>query len=608
MLSSEYIPPVFRHKDQVNMNEENTSPTSSVVVITAHIPSILFNMEEANTESDKERKPRSRKRIKDAPTHVVSVPLRLTPQQRAMEDTRFESSRRMYNACLGEALRRCQKLRLDPDFEVAKTMPKGKKGSKESGIRNRAFCELEDAHKFTETAMMSFASGLRQSWVRDQVPSQEAQVFGRRAYRAAKRWHLGQGGKPRFKTGSRGLHTLECKDLNGDLKPAIENGVLVGIKQGKTTTLLFAPINASSGRRAKDLKIERDRLVAQVSEGHVRFVRLVRTPIRGKDTFRAQFVMNGNPPVRHEIGSGTVSIDLGPSFVAVVERTNLATDPIPLDAPVTGASIHQLALGVGDYAREIRILMRKLDRQHRHGSPCCFRINGTHKNRCEWQNRSKNARQTQSAITEIHRQLAGYRKTAHGTMVSEWLSVGPHLHLEKLNYVTWQKNFPRSVRDRAPAELIEITRRRAASAGGGVYEYSPWTTALSQTCLCGRKEKKLLSQRIHQCPDCQLVVQRDLLSAFLGMFVYPEFDSQTGAFIRDTLDLDLARKAWSAGPDVDWLAKSSADTTKHRVRRHQRPSLRSLERIKARRKRRSSSDRDVRQEPLYPSPTAQVSA
>ncbi len=193
-------------------------------------------------------------------------------------------------------------------------------------------------------------------------------------------------------------------------------------------------------------------------------------------------------------------------------------------------------------------------------------------------------------------------------MVSEWLSVGPHLHLEKLNYVTWQKNFPRSVRDRAPAELIEITRRRAASAGGGVYEYSPWTTALSQTCLCGRKEKKLLSQRIHQCPDCQLVVQRDLLSAFLGMFVYPEFDSQTGAFIRDTLDLDLARKAWSAGPDVDWLAKSSADTTKHRVRRHQRPSLRSLERIKARRKRRSSSDRDVRQEPLYPSPTAQVSA
>ncbi len=83
---------------------------------------------------------------------------------------------------------------------------------------------------------------------------------------------------------------------------------------------------------------------------------------------------------------------------------------------------------------------------------------------------------------------------------------------------------------------------------------------------------------------------------------------QTGAFIRDTLDLDLARKAWSAGPDVDWLAKSSADTTKHRVRRHQRPSLRSLERIKARHKRRSSSDRDVRQEPLYPSPTAQVSA
>ena len=315
--------------------------------------------------------------------------------------------------------------------------------------------------------------------------------------------------------------------------------------------------------------------------------------------------MDGKPPQRHEIGTGTVSIDLGPSFVAVVERCNRGTES---PSPITGAAIRQLAEGISDYTREIRRLQRKLDRQHRAGSPECFRPSGTHKAGCKWRNRSNNARQTESAIAELHRRLAAYRKTAHGTLVTEWLSVGVDLHAEKLNYIPWQKNFPRSVRDRAPGELIEIARRRAASAGGGLYEYSPWTTALSQTCLCGRKEKKPLSQRIHQCQDCGLVVQRDLLSAFLGMFVHPEVDLQRGEIIRDTLDLDLARKAWSTGPDVDWLAKSSGDTTKHRVQRPKRPSQRSLERIKARRKRRSKSDRGVRQEPLHPSSTAQEAA
>jgi hypothetical protein len=522
-----------------------------------------------------------------------------------MEDARFEAGRRVYNACLGEAIRRCQKVRSDPAFELAKAMPKGRPKSQASSARNRAFHAVADAHGFAEDSMMTFASGLRNGWVRDQVPSQEAQILGRRAFQVTKRWNLGLGGRPRFKPAHRGLHSLECKDLCGDLRPAIEDGVCVGIKQGRTNTLRFAPIKSAAGRKARELKIERDRLIRQVAEGSVLSVRLVKNVVRGKEVFRAQFVMDGNPPQRHEVGTGTVSIDLGPSFVAVVERSNPGTDPLALDTPITGAGIRQLAEGAADYTRNVRRLQRKLGRQHRAGSPDCFRQDGTHKAECRWRDRSKNARQTQSSIAELHRRLAAYRKTVHGTMVTGWLFVGPHLHLEKLNYVAWQKNFPRSVRDRAPGELIEIARRRAASAGGRAYEYSPWTTALSQTCLCGRKEKKPLSQRTHHCPDCGLVVQRDLLSAYLGMFVRPEVDPSTGEIVGDTLDLDHARKAWSTGPDVDWLAKPSGDTPKHRVRRQQRPSLRSLERIKARRKRCLTSDRGARQEPPHPLLTAQ---
>jgi len=607
VLAGKDSPAVLRYKDQVSVDQEYASPPTPIVVIVGHRPSILMNVEPATSDSEKERKPRARTRPRNAPAHVVSVPLRLNPAQRSMEDARFEAARRVYNACLGEAIHRSRKVRSDPAFELAKSLPKGKPGSKASGARSRAFREVEDAHGFTESSMMSFASGLRNGWVREQVPAQEAQILGRRAFRVAKRWNLGLGGKPRFKPAHRGLRSLECKDLSGDLRPAIEDGVCVGIKQGRDITLRFAPIKSAAGRKAREAKVERDRLLRQVDEGRVLSVRLVKNMVRGKEVFRAQFVMDGNPPQRHEVGTGTVSIDLGPSFVAVVERSNPGTGPLAPDAPITRAGIHQLAEGAADYTRSVRRLQRKLDRQHRAGSPDCFRPDGTHKVECRWRNRSKNARQTQSAIAEIHRRLAAYRKTTHGAMVTEWLSVGPHLHLEKLNYVAWQKNFPRSVRERAPGELIEIARRRAASAGGKAYEYSPWTTALSQTCLCGRRDKKPLSQRTHHCPACGLVVQRDLLSAYLGTFVRPKVDTTTGEIVGDMLDLDLARKVWSTGPDVDWLAKPSGDTPKHRVRRQQRPSPRSLERIKARRKRHLKSDRDACHEPPHPSLTAQES-
>ncbi len=91
------------------------------------------------------------------------------------------------------------------------------------------------------------------------------------------------------------------------------------------------------------------------------------------------------------------------------------------------------------------------------------------------------------------------------------------------------------------------------------------------------------------------------------MLARPEFDPHTDEIVGDTPDLDLARKARSIGPDVYRLAKSSEGTTRHRVRRHQRTPLRSLERIKARHKRRSRSDRGVRQQPPYPPSTAQDS-
>ena len=93
-------------------------------------------------------------------------------------------------------------------------------------------------------------------------------------------------------------------------------------------------------------------------------------------------------------------------------------------------------------------------------------------------------------MAEQHRRLAEHRKTLHGALANRLFGHGADAACEKLDYVPWQKNFPRSVRDRAPGLLVEVMRRKAESAGGDhLYEYNTKTTALSQTCLCGNARK-----------------------------------------------------------------------------------------------------------------------
>jgi putative transposase len=176
----------------------------------------------------------------------------------------------------------------------------------------------------------------------------------------------------------------------------------------------------------------------------------------------------------------------------------------------------------------------------------------------------------------LHRRLAEHRRTLHGALANRLLSYGADIACEKLDYVSWQKNFPRSVRDRAPGLLVEMMRRKAESAGGQrPYEFNTKTTALSQTCLCGKRERKPLSQRVHRC-ECGIKEDRDLFSAYLGLHVRTQADGS------DRLDLQSANQGWLHHQDVDGSPKSCRTTPiKRRGRRHP-PSRRSVARINAR--------------------------
>ena len=473
----------------------------------------------------------------------------------------------MYNAVLGEFVARSRAVKSDPAFDLARQLPTNTVAARKA--RSAAFTAVDQTHGFTAAAAQSFASSLRKSWVREHLPAQEAQNLGVRAFNAVKRWHLRRNGKPRFKRVARGLHSLSSKDGNGALRPKVDaGGRLVGLQWGAGFVIPIA-MPSQMGRRGKEQNAELAEIEALIAADKVLHTRIVRTTIAGRDTYRMQLMIDGQPPQRHSVGDGRVSFDLGPSTIAVAVEHN--------DGTWTGW-VEQLAVGIRLDAGRLRRDQRRLVRQHRAGSPSCFHPDGTHRPGCDWK-RSTSARRTAVRIGELYRRLAGHRKALHGALANRLFAHGAAIACEKLQYRSWQKNYPRSVRDRAPGLLVETIRRKACSAGGDrLFEYDTATTALSRSCLCGDRKQKPLNQRVHRC-KCGITEQRDLFSAYLGLHVRREADGL------DRLDLEAANNGWLRRQDIDGRRDPDAASPNRRGRRHpSSPTRRSVARINARHK------------------------
>ena len=105
-----------------------------------------------------------------------------------------------------------------------------------------------------------------------------------------------------------------------------------------------------------------------------------------RDTYRMQLVCDGHPPRRHPVGQGRVAFDLGPSQIAITVAHGDGT---------WSGWVEPLADAIALDTRRLRRTQRRLDRQHRAGSPDCFnKEDGVHTSgRCVWK-RSRAAQQT----------------------------------------------------------------------------------------------------------------------------------------------------------------------------------------------------------------------
>ncbi|WP_171804951.1 hypothetical protein [Mahella australiensis] len=114
---------------------------------------------------------------------VVELPLRANSKQRKIAMARFEAGRQIYNACLGEALRRRDQMLTSKMYRQAILMPH--KTEEECKIRNQAFREVRIKYGLNgQYCLDKYATQTRNSWLGQHIDANTAEALATRAYRA----------------------------------------------------------------------------------------------------------------------------------------------------------------------------------------------------------------------------------------------------------------------------------------------------------------------------------------------------------------------------------------------------------------------------------------
>jgi len=172
------------------------------------------------------------------PTFITEIPLKVSLSQESVLLKRLEAGRRVYNACLGEALQRAQALRRSPAYQAARAMPAGKPESPERKARSQAFIQARQAVGFGEYDLHAYAKPFGRSYLGDHLDSLVVQTVASRAYQAVNDYLLGKKGRPRFK-GPNQFDSVEGKTNTSGLRWK-DNQVVWNVLSGRR--LILEPI------------------------------------------------------------------------------------------------------------------------------------------------------------------------------------------------------------------------------------------------------------------------------------------------------------------------------------------------------------------------------
>jgi len=449
-------------------------------------------------------------------TFIVEYPIIVNSQQERELEAKFNSGFRLLNAVQSEALVRMELVRNSEAWAEAKKLTRKIKDKNGELISNpervKAFEAVKKQYRFTDFDLQAYATIVAKNsvWIWDNLDSQSIQKIGTRVFNSVNKILLGKAKKVRFKN-NRSFSSMEGKQ--------IATGIRV---DRKTETFVWGNIKC---RLIIDWL---DPCEKHGWDSKWKYARIVRRELNGKTRWWVQIICDGIPyqgRPNTQTKDATVSIDLNISNVAYVSKDKAGLKPFADKVPT--------------FEKEIKTLQRKQDRSRRTNNPDNFHpddvvLKGKKKGRkvkrkgqikrgekLDW-NHSINYEKAGQKRRELERRKTAYAKSQNRALANEVLrNGGKHINLENVSVKGWQKRYGKAISAKSPGFFQSELIRKAASAGGVVHKYSTQKTACSQTHLDGKRVKKTLSERVHH-DNTGVVMQRDLFSAYLGLYVNQE--------------------------------------------------------------------------------------
>ncbi|MBA3074929.1 MAG: IS200/IS605 family element transposase accessory protein TnpB [Anaerolineae bacterium] len=127
---------------------------------------------------------------------------------------------------------------------------------------------------------------------------------------------------------------------------------------------------------------------------------------------------------------------------------------------------------------------------------------------------SQRQKQTFSRIASLHEHIANQRSDYLHKVANHLVREFDLVAIEdlSLSFMNHNRHLSRSSHDASLGELRQFLEYKAEEAGVQVVAVNPRNT--SQICSkCGRIVSKELSVRVHACPDCGLILDRDVNAA-----------------------------------------------------------------------------------------------
>ena len=309
---------------------------------------------------------------------IIELLLIVNSKQTSVLLKRIEVARKIYNACLGELLKRTRRMRQSKAYRATRKIQTEKK-------RNAGFKAVREEYGFTEWSIHSYSIGMKHSWMGDHLDCNSVQTAATRAFNAVNMNVLGKMGKPRFK-GKNQVDSIDGKSNRSGLRWREDRILWKGLE-----ILAKMPKKNEAGEHI-------DRVIQHGLESRIKYARLVRRKNKSKNLWYVQLICEGQPYIKEKsyLGTGNVGLDVGPSTVASVSESD--------------ARLDLFCAGLEWDKNAIWILQRKLDRQGRANHSQKYNPGGQIKEGRKTWNNAKGNLETKSKLAEVCRVVAEYRK------------------------------------------------------------------------------------------------------------------------------------------------------------------------------------------------------